>query len=228
MVKDNSMAEQDWKATFVSKAQENFYIVLTILGIIIVVLAIVGGIGYNGWFPVADLYTRLILGVCGVVVVGLGLYFKKTTANTEAPKSAEYVVVIMYPQPGGKVQKADVVGTIKKPPPLGFKLWVFRVYGDGSIWPLRECRIKPSGDEWEAKDCDIGGQKGDKRELSVNLVGPDGAALIKYVHAAMGRHNLIRDELERATGKRDIPYSPLITERTRDMVECQRVSVERE
>ena len=221
------MAEQDWKSTLITKLPDIFHFVLTILGIALVVLGIAKGVGYRSWLPVTDLSSRLALGVFGILVIALGLYLKGSGSESALPKASDYDVKILSPRSGDKVRDPHVRGTIKKAIPRDYSLWVFRVYSDAGIWPLRECRINPTGDEWEANSCDIGGVTGDRRAFSVNLVGPDGLALIEYMYEAMERHNQVRAELEKNGLGTNAPYSPTLRKKTRDMLECSRVDVER-
>jgi len=69
--------------------------------------------------------------------------------------------------------------------------------------------------------------QGETRVFAVNIVGPDGSALIDYLRAATQVYKTVRDALQAATGTKNIPYLPLIQRRTRDMIECARVEVRR-
>jgi len=157
----------------------------------------------------------------------IGPALEGSGSESPLPKASDYDVKILSPRTGEKVRNPDVCGTINKAIPRDYNLWVFRVSNEGGIWPLRECRINPTGDEWEANSCDIGGVTGDKRAFSVNLVGPDGLALITYMYEAMERHNRVRAELEKNGRVTNAPYSPTLQKKTRDMLECSHVNVER-
>ena len=61
----------------------------------------------------------------------------------------------------------------------------------------------------------------------MNLVGPDGLTLIKYMYEAMERHNRVRAELEKDGQVTNARISPTLQKKTRDMLECVRVNVER-
>lgn len=222
------MADKGWVTTFIEKLPEIFHIVLTILGILLVVLAIAKGVGYKNWLPIPDLYSRVVLAVFGILIIALGLYLKRTGSESVLAKASDYDVKIISPRTGDKVRTCDVRGTIKRSLPRDHRLWVFRVYNDGRVWPLRECRISSSGDEWEAKGCDIGGVTRDhNKAFSVNLVGPDGLALITYMYRAMAKHNQVRAELERhGLATAETPYAPTLKTQTRDILECSRVDVE--
>ena len=68
---------------------------------------------------------------------------------------------------------------------------------------------------------------GDKRAFSVNLVGPDGSALIEYMYEAMERHNQVRADLEKNGIMTKALYSPTLRRKTQDMVQCDHVDVVR-
>lgn len=215
------MADSDWKATLISKLPDVFHIVVTILGIAIVLLAILGGVAFKNAIPPMELIPRCILGAFGLVVVALGLYLMNRSPGTALPTAKDYGVAILQPRMGDRVTNVDVRGTIKKALPKGYTLWVFRVYDDQHFWHCRQCVINEAGDEWTAKGCDIGGRGGDSREFSVNLVGPDGSALLTYVDSVTNRFNDLRKD------RKIDSYPPRIWARTRDMIECKRVAVVR-
>jgi len=216
------MAESESKWTVIAKLLESFHIIVTILGIAIVLIAILGGVAYKTLIPPIDIAPRCILGVFGLAVVVLGLYLMRSSPGTRLPNAKDFGVVILQPQRGDRVTSVDVRGTIKKKPPTGYTLWVFRVYDDQRFWHCRQCVINEAGDEWTANGCGIGGRGGDSREFSVNLVGPDGSALLSYVDSVTNRFNDLRNN-----GKID-SYPPRIWARTRDMIECKRVAVVRD
>jgi hypothetical protein len=221
------MAEKTWIETLISKASEIFHIVLTILGIAIVLLGLAGGVTYNKWLPIPDLNWRLAVCGLGVLVMCVGLYLTYAASNVSVPNPKDHKVSIDSPEKNDRVEAfIDVRGTINGDVPRGYKLWV-RINKDGSMWPMRECSISQDRDKWEAFECEIGGKVGDKRGISVNFAGSDGRVLIKYLRQAMERHNSLRDELVRATGKPSSSYTPPLTEGTNDIIECHRVTVER-
>jgi len=223
-------AEQGWVATVLARLPELFHIFLAFLGVAIVVDAASGGFTYKDLtLPVTDPTSRIALAAFGVLVLGLGLYLRKSGQSTEQslPNAKDYGIKITSPPPNERLDKVDVKGEITKSLPGGFTLWVFRVYDDKRFYPLRECVIDEKATTWEAPNCDVGGKKGDKRFLSVNIVGRDGLALISYVREAAERFRPIRDELAAKSGRADVPYLPAPLARTRDIVQCDSVKVER-
>jgi hypothetical protein len=219
----------DWKTEALSRLWEIFIIILVVAGVVIVVVAAAKGIKIKDWsLSLPDPTSRILLAAFGLLVMALGIYLRKTGSSTETslPKKEDYGIKISYPQSGSKVGNVDVGGTIKKALPSGFSLWVFRVYDDGRFYPLRQCMISENGDGWEAPNCDPGGKSRDKRWFSVNLVGPDGSALISFVDEAVKRITPVREELAALTGK-DVPYLPSVPKRTRDMVPCDSIRIER-
>ena len=150
------MADSDWKSTLISKLPEVFYIIVTLLGILIVVVAILGGIAYKNAIPTMDAPTRSILAGFGLAIVVLGLFLMKRSPSAALPNAKDYSVSIVNPRPGDRVTTVDVRGTIKKKLPTGDTLWVFRIYDDEQFWHCRQCSISESGEEWTARNCDIG------------------------------------------------------------------------
>jgi hypothetical protein len=224
------MAEEDFKTTLLNKLPDIFDIVLILLGVAIVILAAASGYkSKEGVLPITGSTSRIALAAFGVVVMVVGLTIRLRGLNSTdfVPKPKDYDVKIFYPTPLAKVSRVDVGGSFKKEPPPGYSLWVFRLYDDGRIYPLRECTINEKEKTWEASDCDLGGKQGTKRSLSVNLVGKDGKALIAYIREAVQKFRPIRDDLVKLSGKNDVDYLPSVLERTRDMVQCSYVKVEK-
>jgi hypothetical protein len=211
--------------------------VITILGILNVVTI--------GEFYLKGLFSALLIELVGAVV---GIYRKTdffnqtdsamrdrddenaqrvSMSNTSGiPDPAAYGVTITQPEPNKAITVIDVRGTIRKSPPPGYSLWVFRIYPNDHFIPLRKAWINTQTNTWEALACDIGGKTGDARRLAAYLVGPAGAVLLDYYYKAVGVHNPIRDELSKLTGK-DQAWLPLMSVRTPDMVDCVRVPVKR-
>jgi hypothetical protein len=219
---------EDTKTAAISKLIDRIPALLIVFGILVVVLGIAKGITYNSWLPIPDWPSRVVAGAFGVALIIMGLFGLKPTAVTL--KSEDYGIRITHPKPGASVVVTDVSGEIKKPLPDHYTLRVFRVYARERFFPLRDCRVKIEGNYWEATGCDLGSAaSGETRIFAVNIVGPDGAALIDYVRNAAQVHNPVHDALEKATGNKNVPYLPLIEllGRTRDMIECDRVEVRR-
>lgn len=224
------MADEDWKSTLLSKLPDIFDIVLVFVGVVVVVLAAAKGMKYgNDTLEIMDSTSRIALASFGLVVmiVGLTLRLRASNPNAAVPKAKDYGVKISYPKSGAKVDKPAVGGSFKKAPSSGFSLWVFRLYDDGRIYPLRECTINESEKSWDASNCDIGGKQREERSFSVNIVGPDGKALISYVREAGQKFRPVRDDLVKLSGNSNVPYLPSVLERTRDIVQCDLVRVEK-
>jgi len=221
------MADEDTKTAAISKLIDRIPTLLVVFGILVVILGIAKGITYSNWLPILDWPSRVAAGAFGIALILMGLFGVKPAAIL--PKAKDYGIAITDPKPGASVVVTDVRGDIKKPLPDHYTLRVFRVYDKERFYPLRECRIDYERNEWEANGCDLGGAaSGETRIFAVNIVGPDGAALIDYVRSAAQVHNPVRDALEEAT-KSKVASLPLIEflGRTRDMIECDRVLVRR-
>lgn len=203
-----------------SRLVDSIPVLLIILGAAFLLLGLAGGVTYNQWFPILEHEARVAAGLVGIVLLALGV----SRIRDDLPKAEEYGIKIYRPSEGEKVGIVDVRGTIGKQPPQGYTLRVFRIYPANSFIDIREARIIDG--EWVARECDIGGKAGDKRELGVFLVGPNGEALLEYYAKATDRRKSLLEQLLKARLKANI-YLPPIEKRTLDMIECARVQVER-
>jgi hypothetical protein len=79
------MPDSDWKSTLISKSTDVFYIIVTILGIAIILVAILGGVAYKNAIPPLDVVTRCVLGAFGLMAVALGIYLMNRSPNTALP-----------------------------------------------------------------------------------------------------------------------------------------------
>jgi hypothetical protein len=132
------------------------------------------------------------------LVLFLAIYLRRIGGEADASvlKPKDYYGINILPLPPlNKEGKTDVSGTIKKPFPKDYHLWVFRVCDNGRIYPLRECDVNDEQGTWAAHNCDRGGTSSDRRWFSANIVGPDGIALISYVLEAGQIFKPIRDQL---------------------------------
>lgn len=219
------MAETDWKQTIVAAIRDNVKLLFFAAGIIAVVLAAAKGVSYKEILPITDPPSRIGLVAFGVLLIILGFFESKLGGQSSRPTAKDFGIEITHPQAGDAVSRLDVRGKITRRLPPGYTLWVFRMYRDGNFWPVRKCMVYDDTGEWEAIDCDLGVSP-DKKFFAVNLVGPDGAALIDYVYTSMASYNGLRDKLS-ATGQSNIQPAPVVRMRTSDMIECKRVKVTR-
>ena len=95
-----------------------------------------------------------------------------------------------------------------------------------SYVPVGAARVVIERGTWVAEGCNIGGKTGDRRYIGAYLVGPSGSVLLNYYATAERVHKTVMKRLKNATGE-ESDYLPLIEERTKDMVECHRVTVRR-
>jgi len=130
-------------------------------------------------------------------------------------------------EPGRKGSAIDLHGTFKKAPPEGYTLQIFRVYPNARFTPLRQARIDPKRRKWDALSCDPGGKTGDKRELAVYMVGPGGKVLIDYYSRASQVFYQVRERLIKISSSEDVAWLPAMEIGTPDMVECDRILVEK-
>jgi hypothetical protein len=212
----------DLKEQIVSKLIDSIPALLIILGAGFLLLVISQGV--KGWVTVTDPISRVLGGVIGFGLVVMGLYGVKPQAAL--PRPTDFQIKIVHPKPGDRVTVTDVRGSIERSLPEGYTLKIFRYYPGERFYPLRDCRIEPGGTSWEASACDIGGKTNDTRWLAVMMVGPSGAALLKFHREASEVHNRVRDELQKVT-KSDPPFLPAVETPTRDMIECARVELKR-
>lgn len=220
-----------WKS--LSKLIEHVPLILILLGVSLFGLGLAGGVTYSDWLPFPDFEARLGAEAAGVVVFAAGIYFWWTLTNRRThgaiPKAQNFGIEIDYPKAGAEVDIVDVLGKIKKAPPEGYTLEVFKIFPRSQhCAPIGSARITIEKESWEAKRCNIGGKDkpGDPRDIGVFLVGPGGAVLLDYYTQAAQEHRKLVNLLRDSTGEEG-SYLPLIKERTPDMVECDRVSVKR-
>ncbi len=226
--------EEGNKVKLFSKLIDRIPVLLILLGVILFALGLAGGVTFNSWFPISDLWARIVAAVAGVFIFGLGISSWRTQGNSrthgDVPKAQNYGIKIVYPKAGGEVSIVDVSGTIKKAPPEGYTLKIFKIFPRSESYAeIGSGRIAIDQGTWEAKQCNIGGKAkpGDERFIGAFLVGPGGAVLLDYHTQAAREHKAQINQLRDSTDKKDY-YLPLLEERTPDMVECDRVLVRRE
>jgi hypothetical protein len=225
-----SVAQEGWISKLIDKLSEYFYLIIFLVGVAVFILAATKGTTIKGVpLPITDRYSQIGVAVFGLLLTGAGIWIgiKGPKSVVPVPKKADYEIKILAPSRGAKVNVVDVTGTLKELPPTGYRLWVFRLYKDGRVYPIKPCSINEEAKTWAAEGCDIGGKQGETRWFTVNLVGADGEALIDYLKEAIDFFSDQRPRLESSPGKNDAPYLPSIKERTRDMVQCDAVKVER-
>jgi hypothetical protein len=165
---------------------------LVVFGAIFVALGAAGGVTYNSWFPIKQDYWQIT-----IVIIGSGMIVIGTLVGWKRParplRSADYYgIKITYPHPHAQISgKVNVTGTIKRLPPSGYELSLLRVFPSGDYMPVSRVELKRDG-TWEALDVDIGGEKGDRREIAAYLVGKAGRKLLEYYKAAASVHGVAR------------------------------------
>jgi hypothetical protein len=226
------MADQDWKTVALEKLAELFHVILTLVGIAVVILAASKTAKFRGLdLSIQEPVPRTLLAAFGILVIILAMYMWRIGGGTGVrtlKAKTYYDINIVSPSPGGSVGptgKGDVSGTIKKRLPNDYCLWVFRVYDDGRIYPLKQCNLNDEKGTWIAHNCDRGSTFSGRRWFSVNIVGPDGIALISYVRAAGEKFKPIRDELVSISGNNNVAYLPSVTLLPKDTVEAAKVEV---
>lgn len=211
-----------WKEQIVAKLVESLPALLIVLGGFLIVLGVAGGITYGGWLPIAGVGWRVGAVGVGLLIIGLGFYPRR---EPPTPHGSSFGIKIEYPQPGDRVDVLDVRGTLKKAPPAGYALKIFRVYpGSDSFVPIGGGRMSVTAGTWEAYQCDIGGKPGDRRFVAAYLVGPSGMALLDYHAKAVAVHRTTLEQLKNVQGAQEA-HLPPIERRTQDMIECHRVQV---
>lgn len=211
----------------VSKLIDSIPALLIVCGLALLTLGIVGGIVYHNWLPLSQTVPRVLIGVVGTIVFGLGVRMSVWSGGG-IPRAAAYGITIVHPHNGDKVGSVDVRGTIKKAIPPGYSLRVFRLYpGKEHFVPLSQATLDLANQTWEALSCDIKGKSGERRQLGAYLVGPAGKILIECWREASQVHNEVSEELTKATGAPRV-WLPPIPRITPDIIECARVSVTRE
>ena len=142
---------EDLKEQVVGKLVESVPALLIVLGSFLVLMGVTSGITYHGWLPIVDVAGRIGAVVLGLLLIGLGFYRR---VDSQVSDTRRYGIKIENPAPGEKVDDFSVRGTIKKPPPNGYSLKVFRIYpGPDSFIPIGEGRISIADGTWQADRC---------------------------------------------------------------------------
>lgn len=182
------MPEEKWWALLISKLPDIFDVLLVFAGISIVIVAFLGFNYGNFRLPILALPYQAGLICFGLIVMGIGLILKlRTPSMSGVPKATDFDVKITQPKENVRVDTITVEGSIKKKPPVGYSLWIFRGYPDQSVFPLQKCLINDDL-TWAAPKCFAGGKPSDYRAFVAMLVGPDGMALISYLQDAMDKY----------------------------------------
>jgi hypothetical protein len=159
---------------------------LILLGAAFIALGASGGITYNNWFPITEFWGQLAISAAGLVLALGGILMVQQKPRSSGP----YGISITNPKSGSVRETEDVRGSIKKRPPNDYQLWLLRFYPDGRYVPIQEVQLRDRADEWEVKDCDVGGKgkSNDKRTLAAYLVGPYTQELFKFRKEASDRY----------------------------------------
>ncbi|MDF2599787.1 MAG: hypothetical protein K0Q54_2610 [Methylobacterium brachiatum] len=209
---------------FLSGSPKNIFL---FVGVSIIVLAIFGGINYQDWAPLHELNDRLALGTAGVIFLfcGLAVYAYENTSNKDTLNPDKYDIKITHPDGDQKGHHFNVKGTFAKKIPDNYKIVVVRTYDNGSYIPIGEAKIIKKEKTWMATNCDIAGEIGKKRKIVVYLVGPSGQAFLDYHNDIQSFHSVNRKIAEERGV--DLPFIPGIQRKTKDMLYCDEVMVER-
>ena len=222
--------EEGSQVKLFSKLIERIPVLLILLGVILFGLGLAGGVTYGGWFPIPDFVARIVAAAAGVIVFAAGWWrLDNRQTHGAVPKAKNCGIKIDSPRAGAEVDIVDVFGKIKKAPPEGYTLEIFKIFPRSQHYaPIGSGRITIEKESWEARRCNIGGKDkpGDPRDIGAFLVGPGGAALLDYYTQAAHEHRKLMNQLRDSTGEVG-NYLPLIKSYTPDMVECDRVSVKR-
>jgi hypothetical protein len=196
---------------------------LIVLGAVLLALGASGGVTYNNWFPITQLWAQAFLGTAGFILVLVGSFLVRLKPKSPRP----YGISITYPEKNDHVHITDVKGTIRKRP-TDYSLWLFRVYTDQKYTPVRQINPVEGEQTWQVKGIDVGGTPGENRELRVYLVGRSGQAFLHYYQEASKSHNAVMDNFKVPKDSKD-RWVPPIGEpfKDLDMIECDRVPVVR-
>jgi hypothetical protein len=213
-----------------AKLFENPESLVILLGGVLVALGAAGGVTYNNFFPITQLWQQVLISVIGLLFALAGVILVQQKPRSPRP----YGISITHPGKNESVRITTVKGVIRKRPPVGHALWLLRMYSDGKYVPLQEVDLPNGENEWEVKDCSMGtGAPGTSRTLGAFLVGPSGQVLLKYWSEASRRHRSLVAAVDEhnSLAESRIPidtnqrYLPFIWEQTPDMIECHRVDV---
>jgi hypothetical protein len=217
---------EDWKTKTVSLLLGSIPALMVVLGAAILILGMAEKLQYDKSVLSVSGNSRILAEVVGAAMIAAGfvLYLMDKT-KAKITKASDYGVKITFPAERDRVDKITMHGSIKKSPPEGYKLRVFRTYNSGGYVPIGgEAEVFAETKTWKATGCSVGGDTNEEKVLKVYMIGPGGQELLSYFDEASIIHNRMRQKLVAFTKEKE-DFLPLIYAFTRDMVECAKVSV---
>jgi hypothetical protein len=216
----------------IPKLFENPKSLVIVVGGFLIAFGAAGGVTYNNFFPIPQLWQQVVVSVAGFLFAIAGVIL----VQREPTSSRPYGISITAPGRDADIRVTDVIGVFKKRFPTElYALWLLRIYPDDRYAPMREVRLPAEGTEWVVRELNMGdGKPGERRTIGAFLIGPSGQVIFKYWSEAVERHRRLVDAVEKHNAANDankIPlddytrYLPSIKGQTTDMIECHRVDV---
>lgn len=201
---------------------ESIPALLIVIGFVLIAVGAAGGVSYQNYFPIADVWGRL-----GMAAIGLGLViFGAKLAPPDIyriPRASRYGFVITLPKREDGMptlpRYAKFSGTYRKEPPSQYEARMLRGFPrTEEYYPLEKVTLDKEKKRWKA-ECDLGPSKGAHRFVGIYLVGPSGQALVNYFKDAARVHNPLVKETPNPA------WLPNLKVKTADMVESDTMEV---
>ncbi|NEH99228.1 hypothetical protein U8P76_01720 [Rhizobium johnstonii] len=217
----------------------NIKALILIVGVILVILGASGGITYGGYLIISNEYTRMAIGLLGVVLIAIAILLHVFSDGSiddlyQRIDPKIYGVEITHPKNGDIVDVFNVDGSIKRQIPPGYEIVLIEFYPQvGRFRPVGHVFVDKTKNTWRAEGIEIYGKGQQTRLICVYLVGKAGMILLEYFRNAGKIHYETINALKAARAELNldpeaaVQWLPLIPTRTPDMFECDHVSVTR-
>lgn len=212
-----------------------------VLGVLLVVLGAAGGIAYQSYLPIQNLWARILLMLIGAFIVVFSFSKNETKTELSSADIEKLGIKIRSPRANDKIRgKIRVVVEASKAMPEGYELHVLRGYPhENGFVPNAKAQKTTNQLEWIVEEFDIAGVKDDVRRIEAWLVGINGRALLENWQVnhrvLVGANGSLKGIKEKAIGLPEsqvnwlpaikVNWLPAIQTKTTDMHRCDSISV---
>ena len=176
------MEKEGWKFIGQFFERERLSPILIILGVVFSGLAGLGAWPYP-YFAIEESGRHILLTVgVGSFLCGVVFYFVPLPFRALDPKKYGFRFTTL--RSGSVVKMNDsafnVEGTFKKKLPDGYRAMILELEGQGKFRPRKYVDLNEPHNIWTARSIWGGSESGVQRTIAIAIVGPTGAALVKY------------------------------------------------
>jgi hypothetical protein len=213
-----------WKVVEVLLTSPNLILVL---GAIFKVLGAAGGVTYKKWLTIEEDVWRLFTVIVGIVLIALYfLLLDKADKRITERAARSLGIKIDYPENNAVVMDTatEVRGTMAKPKPDGYELYILGRYASG-FTPYARCSYSPDKKKWYVQQLKLSVEKGHNRTFEVWLVGPDGSLLLETWLAAHETQRATNSRLQELAPTEILTWLKPINKATSDMFSCDSIKL---